>query len=267
MHILKGGHQNNYLLGVPMVLIALLVQSKIFLEDVRFLKRCLWRCWSSGMSRPVAWRQWPACCRRAVPSSISSSCLRIGALSPRARNRLHSDIASYPKRKERFRLEVLLWPVPHVHTSTSLVHYFGPTHFLKIILILSCRLPSDLLSDQSLELACVQNPKQIRVLECSAHSTAFLFLWPRMYTFAHFQQILSIIRGNIVMRSSLILVGRVTFRACVPCDLVTAHPAYVFKCLVCVKVLPKINVRCEKCAIDCEVLWMPQTKYVGLSAF
>jgi len=128
-----------------MVLIALLVQSKISVEDLRFLKRCVWRCWSSGMSRPVAWRQWPACCRNAVPSSISSSCLRVGALSQRVRNRLHSDIASYPWRTERFRLEVLLWPVPHVHTYTSLVHYFGPTYFLKVILILSCRLPSDLL--------------------------------------------------------------------------------------------------------------------------
>jgi hypothetical protein len=139
----KGGHQKNYLFGVPTVLIALLVHSKISLQDLRFLKRCLWRCWSSGMSRPVAWRQWPACCRRAVPSSISSSCL--GSLSQQVRYRLHTDIASYPRRTERFGLRVLLWPVPHVHTSTSSVHYFGPTHFLKIILILSCRLPSDLL--------------------------------------------------------------------------------------------------------------------------
>jgi hypothetical protein len=127
---------------LKLLLIALLVQSKISVQDLRFLKRCVWRCWSSGMSRPVARRQWPACCRHAVPSFISSSCLRVGALSQRVRNRLHSDIASYPRRTERFRLEVLLWPVPHVHTSTSLVRYFGPTHFIKIILILSCCLPS-----------------------------------------------------------------------------------------------------------------------------
>jgi hypothetical protein len=133
-------------------------------------------------------------------------------------------------------------PCPHEYITGPL---FGPTHFLKIILILSCPLPSDFLPSccltnfslflfvRSLAFASVQNPNLLRVLEGSAHSTSFLFRWPRMNTFAHFQQIGSVIRVNILMRSSLILAGRVTFRACVPCDLVTAHPVCVQMFSVC----------------------------------
>jgi hypothetical protein len=58
--------------------------------------------------------------------------------------RLHSDIASYSQKKETYRLEVCY---DLCRMSTRLQHWstiLGQPIFLKIILILYCRLPSDL---------------------------------------------------------------------------------------------------------------------------
>lgn len=128
-----------------MVLIAVLVQSKISLQDLKSLKRCLWICWSSGLSRPVAWRQWPTCCRRAVPSSVCSSCLKgrcIFFASSEPITLWHRVIPQTNGKIQVRGFAMTCAPCPHEYITGPL---FWANPFFKIILILSCRLPSDLL--------------------------------------------------------------------------------------------------------------------------
>jgi hypothetical protein len=128
------------------------------------------------MSRPVAWRQWPACCRRAVPSSISSSCL--GSLSQQVRNRV------VPQANGKILVKGFVMtcaPCPHEYIIGPIfwANPFFKNHFN--IIPPSSEWPlAFMLSDQSLALVSVQNPNFLWVLESSAHSTSSLFPWPRM---------------------------------------------------------------------------------------